>query len=144
MPTLLIVEVPSNLPIPLVSKHTSNVPFWSWHIENYVYGIFGFVNKYLYLDDVVVVFHDDDPRVLKEIKSYIEGNRYAIWSKWVVINIVPWMNSELWGKMVSFYSLASQSPIDSKHPYLMLVILYPQIWLSWATLFVNRVGGFKF
>jgi hypothetical protein len=54
-----------------------------------VYGIFGFVNKYLYLDDVVVVFHDDDPRVLKEIKSYIEGNRYAIWSKWVVINIVP-------------------------------------------------------
>jgi hypothetical protein len=79
-----------------------------------VYGIFGFANKYLYLDDVVVFFHDDARHVLKEIKSYIKGNRYEIWSKWVVINTLPWMSSELWGKMVS-YLLASQSLVDSKH-----------------------------
>jgi hypothetical protein len=58
-------------------------------MENYVYGVFGFANTYLYFDDVVVVFHDDDPHVLKEIKSYLEGNRYEIWSKWVVINTLP-------------------------------------------------------
>jgi hypothetical protein len=43
-----------------------------------VYGVFGFVNKYHRPNDVVVVFHDDDLHVLKEIKSYLEGNRYEI------------------------------------------------------------------
>jgi hypothetical protein len=36
------------------------------------------MNKYLCLDGVVVVFHDDDPRVFNEIKSYLEGNGYEI------------------------------------------------------------------
>ncbi len=54
-----------------------------------MYGIFGFANKYLRPNDVVVVFHDDDPHVLKEIKSYLEGNGYEIWLRWVVINTMP-------------------------------------------------------
>ncbi len=95
MPTLLIAKFPSNLLIPLMSKHTIDVPFWNWQIDNYVYGIFGFANKYLCVDGVVVVFHDDDPYVLKEIKSYLEGNGYEIGSRWVVINTLPQMNSEL-------------------------------------------------
>ncbi len=146
MPTLLIVEVPSNLPIPLISKHTSNVPFWNSHIENYVYGVFSFANKYFYLDDAIDVFHDDDPRVLKEIKSYLEGNRYEIWSKWAVINTLPPMSNELWGKMVRFYLLASQSLVDSKHSlsisHVGNFILVDLTKL--ATLLVNHVGGFKF
>jgi hypothetical protein len=34
-----------------------------------VYGVFGFANKYFHEDSAIVVFHDDDPHVLKEIKS---------------------------------------------------------------------------
>ncbi len=80
-----------------------------------VYGVFGIANKYLRPNDAVVEFHDDDPCVLKEIKSYLEGNGYEIWSRWVVINIMPQMNNELRGKMVSFCLLSSQSLVDSKH-----------------------------
>jgi hypothetical protein len=69
MPILFIAKVPSNLLVPLVSKHMTNVSFWNWHIDNYVYGIFGFANKYFRPDNVVVVFHDDPHCVLKEIKS---------------------------------------------------------------------------
>ncbi len=116
MPILFITEVPSNLSVPLVSKHNIDVLFWNRHIDNYVYGVFGFANKYLCPNGVVVVFHDDDPHVLKEIKSYLEGNGYEIWSKWVVINILPQMNCELRRKMVSFYLLSFQSHVDSKHP----------------------------
>jgi hypothetical protein len=43
-----------------------------------VYGVFGFTNKYLHPNDAIVEFHDDDPHVLKEIKSYLEGNGYEI------------------------------------------------------------------
>ncbi len=60
-----------------------------------MYGVFGFVNKYLHVDGAVVVFHDDDPHVLKEIESYLEGNGYEIWSRWAIINALPRMNNEL-------------------------------------------------
>jgi hypothetical protein len=43
-----------------------------------VYGVFGFVNKYFHPNTAIVVFHVDDPRVFKEIKSYLEGNGYKI------------------------------------------------------------------
>jgi hypothetical protein len=39
--------------------------------------------------------------VLKEIKSYLETNEYEIHSRWAIINILAWMNSEFKGKMVS-------------------------------------------
>jgi hypothetical protein len=44
-PTLFIVKVPSDLPIPLVSIPPTIVPSWNYHIDNYVYDIFGFANK---------------------------------------------------------------------------------------------------
>jgi hypothetical protein len=61
------------------------------------------------------VFHDDDPCVFKEIKSYLEGNGYEIGLRWAVINIMPRMSSELRGKMVSFCLLSFQNLVDSKH-----------------------------
>lgn len=89
MPILFIAEVPSNLLVPLVSKHMTDVSFWNRHIKNYVYGVLGFANKYFHPDDVVIVFHDDPPCVLKEIKSYLEGNEYEIWLRWVMIYTLP-------------------------------------------------------
>lgn len=80
-----------------------------------MYKVFGFANKYLCSNNAIFIFHDDDPHVFKEIKSYLEGNGYEIQSKWAIINTLPQMNNELRGKMVSFYIFASQSPIDSKH-----------------------------
>jgi hypothetical protein len=88
MPTLLIAEVPSNLLIPFVFKPTTTVPFWNCHINNYVYGVFGFANKYLCGDGAIVIFHDDDPFVLKKIKSYLETNGYEVHSRWVIINML--------------------------------------------------------
>jgi hypothetical protein len=87
--------------------------------------MFSFANKYLHLDSVVVVFHDDDPRVLKEIKSYLEGNGYETRLRWAIINLLPRMSNELQGKMVSFYLfLLKVLLIQNIHcPYLMLVIL---------------------
>ncbi len=89
MPTLFIAKVPSNLPIPLVSEHTTDVPFWNQHINNYVYGVFNFVNKYFCPNNAVVVSHVDDLRVFKEIKSYLEGNGYKIQSRSMVIHTMP-------------------------------------------------------
>jgi hypothetical protein len=75
---LLIVEVPSNLRVLLVSKPPTIVPFWNHHIDNYVYGIFGFANKYMEENGTIFIFHDDDPHILKEIESFLEMNGYEI------------------------------------------------------------------
>jgi hypothetical protein len=45
-------------------------------------------------------FHDDNPCILKEIKSFLKTNRYEIHFKWAIINSLLWMISEIKGKMV--------------------------------------------
>ncbi len=97
---LLIVKVLSNLPVPLVSTTTTIVPFWNCHIDNYAYKIFGFANKYLADNGAILLFHDDDTHIQKEIKFILETNGYEIHSKWAIINTLPQMNSEIKGKMV--------------------------------------------
>jgi hypothetical protein len=63
---LFISKVPSNLPIPLVSIPPINVPSSNRHIDNYVHGIFGFVNNCMEKNGVVLIFHDDDPHILRK------------------------------------------------------------------------------
>jgi hypothetical protein len=51
-------------------------------------GIFGFANNFVD-NGAIFIFHDDDPYILKEIKSFLESNGYEIHSRWVVINTLP-------------------------------------------------------
>jgi len=62
--------------------------------------IFGFANKYMEKNSAILIFHDDDHHVLKEIKSFLEMNGYEIHFRWAVINSLPWMNNIIKGKMV--------------------------------------------
>jgi hypothetical protein len=96
---LLIAKVLSNLLVPLVSIPPTIVPSWNHRIDNYVYGIFGFANKYMERNGAILIFHDDDLRVLKKIKSLLNMNGYEVHFKWVVINSLLWMSSKSKGKM---------------------------------------------
>jgi hypothetical protein len=75
---LFIIEVPSNLPFPFVSIPPTDIPSLNRHINNYVYDIFGFANKYVENNGTILIFHNDDPCVLKEIKSFLKKNGYEI------------------------------------------------------------------
>ncbi len=77
-PTFRIVEVPLDLLIPLISIPPTIVPSWNHHID--VYGVFGFANKYMERNGTILIFHVDDPCVLKEIKSFLDTNGYEIHS----------------------------------------------------------------
>jgi hypothetical protein len=97
---LLIVEVPSDLPILLVPIPPTIVPSWNRRIDNYGYGIFCFANKNMEDNDTLLIFHDDNPCILKEIKSFLETNRYEIHFKWAIINSLLWIISKIKGRMV--------------------------------------------
>ncbi len=97
---VLIAEVLSDLPVPLISIPPTDVPSLNRHIDKYVYDIFGFANKYVENNGVILIFHDDDPRIFKDIKSFLKTNGYEIHFKYAIINSLLWMNIGIKGKMV--------------------------------------------
>ncbi len=99
-PTFLNTEVSLDLLIPLISIPPTIVPSWNRHINNYVSRIFGFANKYIEKNGAILIFHDDDPHIFKEIKSFSERNGYEIHFRWAVINFLLRMSSGIKGKMV--------------------------------------------
>jgi hypothetical protein len=42
-------------------------------MDNYIVSIFYFAKKFLAIDGGVLLFHSDDPHILKEIRSYFEA-----------------------------------------------------------------------
>lgn len=83
---LIIVEVPRNLLVSHMFDLVSTIPKQSAKVDNYVVSIFGFTNKYLARDGSTLFFYDDDFRVLKDIKLYLENYKFKIHSKFVVVN----------------------------------------------------------
>jgi hypothetical protein len=46
-------------------------------MDNYIVSIFYFANKNLVIDGGILLFHFDDPHILKEIRLYIKS--YKLW-----------------------------------------------------------------
>ncbi len=97
---LFIAKVLSNLLVLLVSIPPIVVPSWNHHIHNYVYEIFGFANKCMENNGTILIFHDDNVRILKKIKSFLDTNGYEIHFKWAVINFLLQMSNGIKRKMV--------------------------------------------
>jgi hypothetical protein len=68
---------------------------WSKQVEDYVLFVFEFVNKFLAVNNVVLLFHLNDLHDLKEVKSYPKKYiGYEIHMKWVMVNSLPFTNNE--------------------------------------------------
>jgi hypothetical protein len=70
---LITIDVHGNLPIPLVSKIPDDIHAWNWKVDGYIVGVFDFAQMFLTFDGVVLLFHPDYLRVLKEVKSCLES-----------------------------------------------------------------------
>ncbi len=78
------------------------------------------MEKFLLIDGVVLLFHLDDPQVLKEIKSYLETYSFQICMKWVVVNSLPFVSLE-------DPSLKVWAPICSSFLYIHFLASFFQI-----------------
>jgi len=56
--------------------------------------IYDFVEKFLAFHGDVLLFHMNDLRVLKEVRSYMKNYDLQIWMKWAMVNLLPLTNSE--------------------------------------------------
>jgi hypothetical protein len=69
---LVLVDVFGKLLI-LLAFSSIDIRLWNKWDEDYIVSIFNFVNKFLTLNGVVLLYHFDDPFMLKEIQSYLEN-----------------------------------------------------------------------
>ncbi len=71
-----------------------DIPAQNQKVNEYIATIFDFVKKFLAFDGVVLLFCQDDLRVLKEVKSCVENYGLKIQIKWVVVNSLPLMSNK--------------------------------------------------
>jgi hypothetical protein len=72
---LVISDVPRNLHVPFISKNLDDIPTWNRKVDEYIAKIFDFFWMFLAFDGVVSLFHLDDLKVMKEVKSCLEASR---------------------------------------------------------------------
>jgi len=70
---LILVNVPRNLHVPMVSMNFSDIPPWNWKVDDYIEAVFDFVEKFLAFNGVMILCNLNDLKVLKEVRSYLES-----------------------------------------------------------------------
>jgi hypothetical protein len=91
---LVFANTPKNLLVLLMSKNPDDILAWNKKVDDYIVGVFDFAHIFLAFDGVVLLFHLDDLKVLKEVKSYLESYDFKIRMKWVMVNSLSLMSSE--------------------------------------------------
>jgi hypothetical protein len=78
----------------MIFKNPDDIPMWNRKDDEYTVKILDFAQMFLASIGVVLLFHMNYLRILKELKSYLESYGFQIWIKWVVVNSLPFTRSE--------------------------------------------------
>lgn len=83
---LILVNVPLNLLILHIFKPLSLILPWNKRVDKFIKSIVVFIDKFLFDRKVVIIMHVDDPRVLKEICSFLNNYQLKVCMKWTIMN----------------------------------------------------------
>ncbi len=67
-------------------KPLKMVPHWNKFDDDFMFSMFWFVNKYLEPNGCMVLFHEDSPRITKNIMSFLKNNNFKILWHWSIIH----------------------------------------------------------
>ncbi len=80
-----------------------------------VVSIFGFVDKYLAKNGSIFLFYDDDFRVLRDIKSYLEDYNFKIHSKFAIVNNLHRTSLEFPSKKVNLFAYSTIDSLEQSY-----------------------------
>jgi hypothetical protein len=63
-------------------------------MDNFIESIVYFVDKFQFNKRAVITMHAIDPRVLKEIRSFLKNYQMKAHMKWLFVNSSPQMSSK--------------------------------------------------
>jgi hypothetical protein len=75
---LVFADELKNLLVPLVSRNLDDILVWNKNVDEYIVGVFDFAQIFLAFYGVVLLFHPNDLKVLKDVKSYLESYGFQI------------------------------------------------------------------
>jgi hypothetical protein len=75
-------------------QEPNDILAWNKKVDEYIVGVFDFAHIFFVFDGVVLLFHLDNLKVLKEVNSYLESYGFQIRMKWVLVNSLPLISSE--------------------------------------------------
>jgi hypothetical protein len=70
---LVFIDFPRNLLVPFMFKNPNDIPTWNKKVDEYIVAILDFAHIFLAFDGAILLFHPNDLKVLKEVKSYLES-----------------------------------------------------------------------
>jgi len=62
-------------------------------MDNFIESIVFFADRFLSDRGPIIIIFVHDPRVLKEIRSFLESHQFKVHMKWIIVNSSPQMNS---------------------------------------------------
>lgn len=79
---LIIVDIPENLPVPLVSNPPTVIPPWNSREKDYVYDIFYFASLYLQNDGALCIIYNNDQALATEILEEASATKFVLYKDW--------------------------------------------------------------
>jgi hypothetical protein len=86
---LIIVDIPKDLPIPIVSSPATSVLVWNSADENFLPLVFDFGSSLVHDNGVLLLFHKDDLKLRANIRGYTKAYHFSIFKEWTGINRLP-------------------------------------------------------
>jgi len=109
--------------------------------DNYLYAMFGFINKFLDPNSCMVLFHKYKLHVVRKIKLFLENNNFKISWRWAIVNNLPCQSTNFKGKKVLFpFHWLSPIQFPNEFSYFNINNLILSCKLCWVELpsrFVN-------
>jgi hypothetical protein len=83
---LMIVDIPEDLLVPMVSSPPTFVPNWNSDIKNFPAMVFDFGSSLVHDNGVLLLFHKDDLKLRADIRGYPKAYHFSILKEWTGIN----------------------------------------------------------
>jgi hypothetical protein len=85
----MIVDIPEDLPVPMVSSPPTSVPDWNSEHKSFLSMVFDIGDSLLHDNGVLLLFHKDNLKLRADIRGYSKAYNFSIWKEWTGINRLP-------------------------------------------------------
>jgi hypothetical protein len=102
---LMIVDIPEDLPIPIVSSPPTSIPVWNSIDESFLHLVLDFGSSLVHDNGALLFFHKDDLKLKADIRSYANAYHFKILKAWTRINQLPLTSARDASKTVNGSSL---------------------------------------
>ena len=97
----MIVNIPEDLPISMVSFPPTSIPEWNSEDENFLLMVFDIESSFIHDNGVLPLFQNDDLKLRASIKSIAKAYYFSIMKEWMEINCLPITSGKDASKIVS-------------------------------------------